>query len=107
MKRRLNIIIGILHDPEIIFLDEPTVGIDAQSRHLILERLQEINQKGTTILYVSHYLEEIEKLCEKILIIDEGRIAAEGTAAYLVNQYDNCSNLADIYLKITGEHLRD
>ena len=107
MKRRLNIIIGILHDPTIIFLDEPTVGIDAQSRHLIMERLVELNRKGIAMIYISHYMEEIEKLCGKILIIDEGKIVARGTASDLVDQHKGCNNLADVYLNQTGERLRD
>jgi ABC-2 type transport system ATP-binding protein len=76
LKRRLNLAIGLLNKPSIVFLDEPTVGIDPQSRHFILQAIQELNQSGTTIIYTSHYMEEVEQLCNLIAIIDHGRILA-------------------------------
>ena len=79
MKRRLNLIAGIIHDPRILFLDEPTVGVDVHSKNVIIENLFKINQAGTTIVYTSHYLEEAENLCSYIAIIDEGHIITEGT----------------------------
>src|SRR6056297_1005068 len=79
MKRRLNIGSALLHNPEIIILDEPTVGIDPQSRNHILDSVKEINKKGSTIIYTSHYMEEVEYLCDKICIMDEGRIISQGT----------------------------
>lgn len=79
MKRRINIASGLLHDPEVIFLDEPTVGVDPQSRNFIYDFITELNQQGKTIIYTSHYMEEIEKLCTKIGIIDHGKIIALGT----------------------------
>ncbi|NOZ08081.1 MAG: ABC transporter ATP-binding protein [FCB group bacterium] len=79
MKRRVNLAVALLHDPDILFLDEPTVGIDVQSRHRIYEILGELHREGKTIVYTTHYLEEVERLCEKIAIIDHGEIKAEGT----------------------------
>jgi len=107
MKRRVNLIAGILHKPSIIILDEPTVGVDVQSRVLILQTLKEINCQGTTILYTSHYLEEAEDLCSKIAIIDKGKIIKEGTPAELIAQEQQCSNLEDLFIKLTGKELRD
>lgn len=79
MKRRLNLACGICHEPEIIFLDEPTVGIDPQSRNHIMESIKKLNQIGKTVIYTTHYMEEAETLCDKIGIIDHGEIIAEGT----------------------------
>ncbi len=84
MKRRLNIGSALLHNPEIIILDEPTVGIDPQSRNHILDSVKEINKKGSTIIYTSHYMEEVEYLCDKICIMDEGRIISQGTKEELI-----------------------
>lgn len=80
MKRRLNIACAIAHEPKLIIMDEPTVGIDPQSRNHILESVKELNRKGTTIIYTSHYMEEVEDLCQRIAIMDHGRVIAEGTA---------------------------
>jgi ABC-2 type transport system ATP-binding protein len=88
MKRRLNIAVSILHDPEIILCDEPTVGVDPQSRNAIFEMLKELNKKGKTILYTTHYMEEAERLCNKLAIIDHGKIIAEGTLSELVALLD-------------------
>ncbi len=84
MKRRLNIGSALLHNPEIIILDEPTVGIDPQSRKHILDSVKEINKKGSTVIYTSHYMEEVEYLCDKICIMDEGKIIAQGTKDDLI-----------------------
>ncbi|MBU1567831.1 MAG: ABC transporter ATP-binding protein [Proteobacteria bacterium] len=107
MKRRINLIIGIIHDPELLFLDEPTVGIDAQSRHMILEKLAALNSEQMAMLYTSHYLEEVQSLCRRVVIIDEGRIIAEDTPKNLIAQAEGCGSLAEIFLQKTGEHLRD
>lgn len=107
MKRRVNLIAGILHKPSIIILDEPTVGVDVQSRVLILETLKEINSKGTTVIYTSHYLEEAEDLCNRIAIIDKGKIIKEGEPAQLIAQENPCLNLEDLFIKLTGKELRD
>lgn len=83
MKRRLNIAVGLLHQPKIIFMDEPTVGIDPQSRRRILDTVKELNQQGMTVLYTTHYMEEAEELSHRIGIIDHGRLIAEGTLSEL------------------------
>lgn len=79
MKRRINIGAALMHDPTVLFMDEPTVGIDPQSRNLIYDLIRQLNAEGMTILYTSHYLPEVEMLCDKITIVDEGRVVAEGT----------------------------
>ena len=84
MKRRLNIGIGLLHRPRLLVLDEPTVGVDPQSRNAILSGIEELETQGMAILYTTHYMEEAERLCDRIGIIDEGRIRAEGTRRELV-----------------------
>lgn len=80
MKRRVNIAAALMHDPEIVIMDEPTVGIDPQSRNHILETVRRLNrEKGTTVLYTSHYMEEVEQLCSRMYIMDHGRVIASGT----------------------------
>lgn len=106
MKRRINLIAGILHDPKIIFLDEPTVGVDVHSRSVIMEFLQSLNKKGTTIIYTSHLMDEAQQFCTRIGIIDHGIIIAIGTPAELINQH-SCLNLESLFLKLTGRNLRD
>jgi ABC-2 type transport system ATP-binding protein len=84
MKRRLNIGIGLLHKPRLLMLDEPTVGVDPQSRNAILESVEQLSAAGMAVLYTTHYMEEAERLCDRVGIIDEGEIKAEGTRAELV-----------------------
>jgi ABC-2 type transport system ATP-binding protein len=79
MKRRLNLAAALLHAPEILILDEPTVGVDPQSRHAIFENLETLKRRGTTILYTTHYMEEAERLCDRIVIIDHGKVVADDT----------------------------
>lgn len=79
MKRRVNIACALLHEPDILFMDEPTVGIDPQSRIHIYEILEKLHQKGKTIIYTTHYMEEAERMCDRIAIIDHGKIIARGT----------------------------
>lgn len=85
MKRRLNIGIGLLHKPSLLILDEPTVGVDPQSRNAILESVETLSAEGMAVLYTTHYMEEAERLCDRVGIIDEGRIKAEGTRRDLVS----------------------
>jgi len=85
MKRRLNIGIGLLHEPALLVLDEPTVGVDPQSRNAILESVERLSGAGMAVLYTTHYMEEAERLCDRVGIIDEGRIKAEGTRSELVS----------------------
>lgn len=84
MKRRLNIACAIAHSPELIIMDEPTVGIDPQSRNYILESIHKLNRRGSTIIYTSHYMEEVEELCNYIAIVDHGKVIAEGTKEELI-----------------------
>lgn len=84
MKRRLNIGIGLLHRPNLLILDEPTVGVDPQSRNAILEAVERLSEEGMAVLYTTHYMEEAERLCDRVAIIDEGVIQAEGTRRELV-----------------------
>lgn len=84
MKRRLNIGIGLLHSPDLLILDEPTVGVDPQSRNAILEAVEELSSAGMAVLYTTHYMEEAERLCDRVGIIDQGEIKAEGTRRELV-----------------------
>jgi ABC-2 type transport system ATP-binding protein len=85
MQRRLNIGIGLLHQPRLLILDEPTVGVDPQSRNAILESVEELSRAGMAVLYTTHYMEEAERLCDRVAIIDEGVIQAEGTRRELVS----------------------
>jgi ABC-2 type transport system ATP-binding protein len=107
MKRRLNLIVGLMHDPRILFLDEPTVGVDVQSKNVIIESLIDINQAGTTIIYTSHYLEEAEILCSSLAIIDEGRIITKGSLNEIRKEHNSHAKLEDIFLQLTGKSLRD
>ena len=107
MKRRLNIIAGILHNPELLILDEPTAGIDVQSKVVILQNLRLLNSKGTTILYTSHYMDEAERFCSRTLIIDRGKIITEGAPAALVGKYEGCQSLEDVFIKLTGREIRE
>lgn len=84
MKRRLNIGIGLLHRPTLLILDEPTVGVDPQSRNAILESVETLSREGMAVLYTTHYMEEAERLCDRIAIIDSGRVQAEGTRDELI-----------------------
>jgi ABC-2 type transport system ATP-binding protein len=86
MKRRLNMAAGLLHDPKLLVLDEPTVGVDPQSRNAILENVAQLAAEGMAVLYTTHYMEEAERLCDRVGIIDEGKIIAEGTRRELVRK---------------------
>jgi len=85
MKRRVNIAAGLLHQPEVLFLDEPTVGVDPQSRNAIFEAVEELNRAGMTVIYTTHYMEEAQRLCHRVAIIDEGQIIALDTPQALIN----------------------
>jgi linearmycin/streptolysin S transport system ATP-binding protein len=87
MKRRLNLACAILHDPKLLFLDEPTVGVDPQSRNAIFEQIKKLNEEGKTIIYITHYMEEAEQLCDRVAIIDGGKIHALDTVENLINEY--------------------
>lgn len=107
MKRRVNLAAGFLHGPELLFLDEPTVGVDIQSRRLIMDKLLEIKDTGTTMIYTTHYMEEAHQLCNRVAIMDHGRILAQGAPQELVAQSSECDNLGELFLDLTGRQLRD
>lgn len=107
MKRRANLAAAILHTPRLLVLDEPTVGIDAQSRNMILENLKGLRDAGMTILYTTHYMEEAQQLCSRVAIMDRGSIIATGTPGALIGQVEGCTNLEDFFLHLTGKQLRD
>lgn len=107
MKRRANIIASLLHAPQLLILDEPTAGVDVQSRALILEFLKDYHSQGHTILYTSHLLEEAERLCEEVVIVDEGKHIVSGSPKELIAQNASCNNLEDVFLHYTGHTVRD
>ncbi|MBR3507191.1 MAG: ABC transporter ATP-binding protein [Lachnospiraceae bacterium] len=110
MKRRLNIACAIGHHPELLIFDEPTVGIDPQSRNFILSKIKESNQNGATVIYTSHYMEEVEAICTRIAIMDNGRIIACGTSQELkklVTKDAEDISLEEVFLTLTGKKLRD
>lgn len=107
MKRRANLAAGILHEPKLVFLDEPTVGIDAQSRQMILDRLADLGREGMSMIYTTHYMEEAEALCARVAVIDKGQIIARGKPKDLIARQEGCRNLGDIFIHLTGKRLRD
>lgn len=107
MKRRVNLLTAILHKPEILFLDEPTVGVDVQSKEVIIRILRDLNASGTTIVYTSHHLNEAQNFCTRISIIDQGRILLEGTPEELIQSVENADNLEQVFLELTGNQTRD
>lgn len=106
MKRRANLAAGLIHEPKVLFLDEPTVGIDPQSRNLILERLATLKDR-TTMVYTTHYMREAELLCSYVVIMDAGEIIAEGTPEGLLRRDPSCANLEELFIALTGKQLRD
>jgi ABC-2 type transport system ATP-binding protein len=106
MKRRINLAIGIIHQPAILFLDEPTVGVDVQSRNAIIRYLQQINETGTTIIYTSHHMAEAEEFCKHIALIDNGRVIAAGELLKLKTR-NAVPSLQALFIKLTGEQYRD
>lgn len=106
MKRRLNLAAGLIHEPKILFLDEPTVGVDIQSKNAIMSFLKELNAKGTTIIYTSHHMAEAEEFCSKIAILDFGKLIANDTLENLLAKYQ-ASSLMDVLLHLTGKEYRD
>ena len=111
MKRRLNTACVFGNKPELLIFDEPTVGIDPQSRNFILERIKSLTEQGTTVIYTSHYMEEVEALCTRIAIMDNGRIIACGTKEELKKMVrgdgEDRITLEEVFLSLTGKKLRD
>jgi ABC-2 type transport system ATP-binding protein len=107
MKRRINLIAGLLHEPSVLFLDEPTVGVDVHSKNVIIQYLKQVNATGTTIIYTSHHLAEAQDLCSHIAIIDSGAILIQGTPPQIITATHGAQNLEDVFLSLTGKELRD
>lgn len=108
MKRRLNIACAIAHSPGLLIMDEP-MGIDPQSRNHIMETVKILKERGTTVIYVSHYMEEIESLCNRIILMDKGVILEDMEKEQFRNKYKapNQDSLEEIFLQLTGVELRD
>ena len=106
MKRRLNLAAGLLHDPDVVLLDEPTVGVDPQSRNAIFDNLEALKRRGKALLYTTHYMEEAERLADRIVIIDHGRVIADDTLAGLSRTH-GAASLEKVFLALTGRSLRD
>ncbi|MEP6683269.1 MAG: ABC transporter ATP-binding protein [Parafilimonas sp.] len=102
MKRKVNLAIGVIHQPKLLFLDEPTVGVDVQTRHEIINYLKQLNANGTTLVYTSHQLNEAEELCNKIALIDDGKIIAMDTLDNLLKQHHQ-NNLEELFIHLTGK----
>lgn len=113
MQRRINMAIAMLHRPNFLLMDEPTVGVDPQSRENIFDAIEQLRDGGTTILYTTHYMEEAERLCNRIAIMDEGRIIAMGTLEELLAMRDQTTEvhrphgLQELFIQLTGKTLRD
>lgn len=111
MKRRLNLAAGLLHDPDILLLDEPTVGVDPQSRNAIFSNLETLKARGKALLYTTHYMEEVERLADRVVIIDHGRVIAADTLHGLQRHAPAGTSgrapLEAIFLSLTGRTLRD
>ena len=107
MKRRANIIAALLHEPELLILDEPTAGVDVQSRSLILSFLKEYSSQGKSILYTSHLMDEAQQICDEVTIIDEGKFVISGTPNDLIRDTPDCKKLEDVFLHFTGHSVRD
>jgi len=104
LKRRLNLALSLLHEPRALFLDEPTVGVDPQSRAFILDVVRALRSRGVTIVYTSHYMDEVEQVCDCVAILDQGRVLREGPLdALLKGQRD----LESLFLELTHRRLRD
>jgi ABC-2 type transport system ATP-binding protein len=106
MKQRINVIRAILHDPDILFLDEPTTGLDPQSTRFVRDLVKELKQRGHTIVLTTHIMEEADELSDRVCIIDHGRIMAVDTPQALKDRY-NTNSLLDVFLELTGRELRD
>jgi linearmycin/streptolysin S transport system ATP-binding protein len=114
MQRRLNLVAGLLHDPPVILLDEPTVGVDPQSRNRIFENIETLKRQGRTVLYTTHYMEEAQRLCDRVAILDRGVIRAIDSVARLIERYGGepvtkveRGDLETVFLHLTGRTLRD
>ncbi len=106
MKRRLSLALALIHDPQIAFLDEPTVAMDPQSRHAVWDFVKTQKAQGKTIILTTHYMEEAEELCDRVGIIDHGKLIALGTTKELIAK-NNVNNLEEVFIEITGRNMRE
>jgi ABC-2 type transport system ATP-binding protein len=106
MKRRLSLILALIHDPLIAFLDEPTVALDPQSRHAVWDFIKELKKEGKTIVLTTHYMEEAEELCDRVGIIDHGKLISLGSPKDLISE-NQVRNLEDVFIKLTGRKIRE
>ncbi|SRR5579875_16531 len=113
MQRRINMAVAMIHQPQFLLMDEPTVGVDPQSRENIFDTIEKLRDQGTTILYTTHYMEEAERLCNHIAIMDDGKIIALGTLEELLALRDQTREvvrphgLQELFIQLTGKNLRD
>jgi lipooligosaccharide transport system ATP-binding protein len=110
MKRRLSLARALVNDPDLLVLDEPTTGLDPQARRMIWERLGELTKSGKSILLTTHFMEEAERLCDRVIVMDRGQKIAEGTPAELIAAHgvgEGRGTLEDVFFALTGKHLRD
>jgi len=98
---------GVIHHPQLILLDEPTLGVDPQLRSMIFEFLSNLNREGATLIYTTHYMDEAEILCNRVGIIDHGTILKKGNPAQLIASEPGCNDLGQLFLSLTGRDLRD
>jgi ABC-2 type transport system ATP-binding protein len=106
MKRRLSLILALIHDPQIAFLDEPTVAMDPQSRHAVWDFIKELKKEDKTIILTTHYMEEAEELCDRVGIIDHGKLIALGTPRELISR-NKVKNLEEVFIALTGRKIRE
>jgi ABC-2 type transport system ATP-binding protein len=106
MRRRFNLALSLLHEPKILFLDEPTQGLDPHARQMIWGHLRELNQRGMTVFLTTHFMDEAEALCDRLAIMDKGQIVTEGTVDELLARHGS-KNLEEVFLKTTGSNLGD
>ncbi|MCP4313305.1 MAG: ABC transporter ATP-binding protein [Bacteroidetes bacterium] len=107
IKRRVNLIAGVIHQPELILLDEPTLGVDPQLRSMIFDFLLGLNSEGATLIYTTHYMKEAEILCNRVGIIEHGSILKKGNPDELISSEPGCTDLGQLFLTLTGRDLRD
>jgi ABC-2 type transport system ATP-binding protein len=106
MKRRLSLTLALIHDPQVAFLDEPTVAMDPQSRHAVWDFFKELKAQDKTIIITTHYMEEAEELCDRVGIIDHGKLIALGTPKELISK-NNVKNLEEVFIELTGRKMRE
>jgi ABC-2 type transport system ATP-binding protein len=106
MKKRLSLTLALIHDPQVAFLDEPTVSMDPQSRHAVWDFVKELRAQNKTIILTTHYMEEAEELCDRVGIIDHGKLIAIGTPKELIIK-NNVKNLEEVFIQLTGRKIRE